>query len=214
MEITPPEHPIRSWREFLSHILTVTCGILIALGLEQMVELHRAHTLAGHARADFRAELANNREKIEATRASDHANGDWLASLTAYGEARLKPNHPKLGDPKGPPATERTFVMLPTSAWEVAVATQAVNQLDFGEARALSAAYNRIAVLNGLSAQARSQWIELSGWRGSDPATLSDGDLRTLLRILYVGFAYAHSLEARDTSVLAAIDTAAAVLKP
>ncbi len=57
MEIHKPK-PVQNWREFLSEISVVVCGILIALSLEQGLEaLHSAHQ-AEQARRDVRAEAA------------------------------------------------------------------------------------------------------------------------------------------------------------
>lgn len=59
MEIHKP-HAARSWREFLVEIGTITCGILIALGLEQGIEaLHERH-IAEEARKAIRAEVSEN----------------------------------------------------------------------------------------------------------------------------------------------------------
>lgn len=46
MEVHPPHEPIHSWRDFLLHLLTITIGLLIALGLEaESAILHGKSTL-------------------------------------------------------------------------------------------------------------------------------------------------------------------------
>jgi hypothetical protein len=201
MEIHSPEHPIRSLRDFLTHIATVTCGILIALGLEQLVERHHNHVLAAHAREDFGAELAENRTRVEAALASDKTIAAWLDANIAYGDGRLK--HAKATqDPTLEKTPTRLFLVLPSSAWDVGLATQAVNQLGFAEARALSRAYNRQATLNGLEAVAREQWLSVARWQGSDTDKLSDAELVDLLRDLRVADAYAYALAGLEASVL------------
>lgn len=40
MDLHPPGGPVRSLKDFFVHIGVVTLGILIALGLEQLVEVH------------------------------------------------------------------------------------------------------------------------------------------------------------------------------
>jgi hypothetical protein len=46
IDVHPPEHAAHSWRDFLIHIATIVVGLLIAIGLEQMVEhLHERHQL-------------------------------------------------------------------------------------------------------------------------------------------------------------------------
>lgn len=44
LDVHAPEHPIGGPRDFLVHLLTITVGLLIALGLENSVEaLHHRH---------------------------------------------------------------------------------------------------------------------------------------------------------------------------
>ncbi len=62
MDIHAPDHPILSLKEFFIHILVVTCGILIALGLEGVREMIHDHGLVREARENFRVEMTQNRE--------------------------------------------------------------------------------------------------------------------------------------------------------
>jgi len=57
MDLHPPGGPVRSVKDFFVHIGVVTLGILIALGLEQLVEAHHRANLAKIAVAGFRREL-------------------------------------------------------------------------------------------------------------------------------------------------------------
>jgi hypothetical protein len=46
LDVHPPHHAASSWRDFLIHIVTIVIGLLIAIGLEQGVEmLHERHSL-------------------------------------------------------------------------------------------------------------------------------------------------------------------------
>ena len=63
MDIHKPK-AAHSWREFLTEIGTIICGILIALGLEQAVEaLHQNH-LRTEAREAIRGELGRNLDQF------------------------------------------------------------------------------------------------------------------------------------------------------
>jgi hypothetical protein len=46
MDVHPPEHPIRPLRDFGMAILTVTCGIIIALGLESALQSRHDRAIA------------------------------------------------------------------------------------------------------------------------------------------------------------------------
>lgn len=60
MDVHPPHGPIRSWKDFTLHLLTITIGLLIALTLEAAVEsLHHRH-MVRDARANLRREIAEN----------------------------------------------------------------------------------------------------------------------------------------------------------
>jgi len=53
MDIHPPSGPTHSLKDFATHILIVTIGILIALGLEGVREHWREQKAVSEARASF-----------------------------------------------------------------------------------------------------------------------------------------------------------------
>jgi hypothetical protein len=58
LDVHPPHAPTHTWKDFFIHIATITVGLLIAVGLEQTVELfHHRHQLN-----EIRAQLAEERE--------------------------------------------------------------------------------------------------------------------------------------------------------
>ena len=135
MDIEGPDSPIRSIRDFAIHIATVTIGILIALGLEALIEAHRNHELVEHTRADFRAEFAANRAAVVADLKRTVAVKTELEGLIGYGQARLAGKDAPLPTL----STTRAFSFLTTTSWETAVATQALIHMPFAEARQISA---------------------------------------------------------------------------
>jgi hypothetical protein len=62
MDIHAPDRPILSLKEFFVHIAVVTCGILIALGLEGVREMVHDHRLVRETRENFRVEMQQNQE--------------------------------------------------------------------------------------------------------------------------------------------------------
>jgi hypothetical protein len=189
LDIDPPEKPIKSLKDFAVHILTVTIGILIALGLESLVEAHRHHELIEHARADFRAEFTQNRAKLAFEATASRAIKQELEGLIAYGQAKLA------NQPATPPALQatRAFVMLPATAWETATATQAFLYLPFTETRDISAAYSRQQVFNTMEARAEDQWFGLAGL--GDPKDMAGADLKTAMEKITIAYAYLISLQ-------------------
>ncbi|HZE42737.1 MAG TPA: hypothetical protein VE058_03070 [Steroidobacteraceae bacterium] len=62
MDVHPPHGPIRSWKDFTLHLLTITIGLLIALTLEAAVEsMHHRH-MVKEARANLRREIVENQK--------------------------------------------------------------------------------------------------------------------------------------------------------
>jgi hypothetical protein len=65
LEVHLPHKPIDSWKEFFVHLITITIGLLIALGLEGSVEwMHHRH-LMREARTNIRQEIVDNQEQVQ-----------------------------------------------------------------------------------------------------------------------------------------------------
>ncbi len=60
LDVHPPHEPVHGWRDFAVHLLTITVGLLIALGLESAVEALHHHELAVQARENIEHELQRN----------------------------------------------------------------------------------------------------------------------------------------------------------
>ncbi len=202
MEIEGPESPIRSVRDFAVHIATVTLGILIALGLEALVEVHRNHELVEHARNLFRTEFAQNRATLEDDIARSAGIKAELEGLIQYGSARLARQRAPF--PALQPA--RRFAHAPATAWETAVATQALVHLPFPEAGAISAAQSKQVEFNALQDRAESQWFELAAY--GDPQHVPDGELRAALQKVTIAYAYFISVQVAERQLRAAYDRA------
>jgi hypothetical protein len=65
VEIHPPSGSIHSFKEFLIHLSMVVLGILIALGIEQVREHFHEKHLVEDARANFCAEIDEQRESLK-----------------------------------------------------------------------------------------------------------------------------------------------------
>jgi hypothetical protein len=61
LEVHPPHAAIHGWRDFFIHIVTITIGLLIAIGLEQTVEYFHHLDQLQVARRELSAELDENR---------------------------------------------------------------------------------------------------------------------------------------------------------
>ena len=118
MDIHPPEHPIHTWRDFLIHIATIVVGLIIALGLEQLVVMIEHH----HEIKETRERLHSERESNILRYHRDISNmRDTVAIL--HGDVRILQylkDHP--GTPAdqlpGIPVWILSTAGIDTSAWD------------------------------------------------------------------------------------------------
>jgi hypothetical protein len=77
LDVHPPHHTASTWRDFFIHIATITVGLLIAIGLEQSVEMLHHH----HQRSELKQQLHD-----EAQRNLDlvHGNITRLKAMRAW----------------------------------------------------------------------------------------------------------------------------------
>lgn len=89
MEVHPPEHGIHSLRDFLVHMGTITLGLLIALGLEGLVENGHHRHLVHTAEQNLHTELRDNMQRLAADKHFlDVTQGELEAGLVALEAAK------------------------------------------------------------------------------------------------------------------------------
>ena len=64
LDVHPPHHPTHGWRDFFIHIATIVVGLLIAIGLEQMVEYVHHRREISETREALRLEREENRKRF------------------------------------------------------------------------------------------------------------------------------------------------------
>jgi hypothetical protein len=136
VDVHPPQHPILSVKEFMVHLLAITIGLLIALGLEGSVEwLHHRH-LANDARENIVQEVrANQADVVRQLSAlpAEEKRLDEILSLVDD-EQHHRPHKP-LGD------FMWTGVLLNDSAWNATSSTGAIAFMDYSEVKGYSQLY-------------------------------------------------------------------------
>jgi hypothetical protein len=65
LDIHPAHHAASTWRDFFVHIATIVLGLLIAIGLEQTVELIHHRREAREARENIEREIATNLDILD-----------------------------------------------------------------------------------------------------------------------------------------------------
>ncbi len=93
LDVDPPHRPIHGARDFLLHIATITIGLLIALGLEAVVEAIHHHHIVASARENIRREVESNQRLITVDlRAIEADRKQMQADMTALRALRRDPN--------------------------------------------------------------------------------------------------------------------------
>ena len=105
--------PLHGWREFLHEIAIIVLGVLIALGLEQMVTSSHDRAGASETRASIRGEIADNlkmtlrRQRTEICVQRRLREIAAFLDATAEGQHSLRPTW--IGAPYAPLAGEAAF---------------------------------------------------------------------------------------------------------
>jgi hypothetical protein len=189
MDLHPPGGPVRSVKDFFVHIGIVTLGILIALGLEQIVEAaHRAH-LAKVAVAGFRSELSYDEGQVRDVLARmPELQGKIEKAISALSAAPI----PGAAQPVNYPGI--SLYLVSTASWDTAIATQALNELSFDAVTRYAQAYGTLRLFAETEREGLSIWEGVSRF-GTDPAALPQDQRTTLIQELR---RYSNALTAID----------------
>jgi hypothetical protein len=193
VDIHPPHHAPHSFREFALQIATVTVGIVIAIGLETGVEYLRDRDLARETRANLRAELTIDLDKLKSLEETLPSELAALDKTIAYGNAYLK-HTPNLKAPDV--SLDRTFPLMPVATWDATAAVGGLRLLSFGQARAVTDAYSTLGGMNEITRQAIVQWMGLSAVMTQGDIT--DAEVISGLPIVREGRSYARALQDLD----------------
>jgi hypothetical protein len=111
MDIHKP-HAAKTWREFFVELGTIVVGILIALGLEQSVEMVREHGLAHEAEQAIAAGMQEDLDRVGYRLAQqpciDRRLDEFARLLADWKDGKAPPSGLRIGDPGDvPPVDQR-----------------------------------------------------------------------------------------------------------
>jgi hypothetical protein len=151
LDVHPPHEPVHGWRDFLLHILTITIGLLIALGLEGIVEWRHHRHLVHEAETSLHNEIESNAQGLPAVLGKVHEeqaalkhDSEVLAYIIKNGKA---PEH------------EETSVSFSIAAfddvsWRTAQASGALAYMNYSEAQKYAELYGEQDELRDVERQA------------------------------------------------------------
>ena len=182
MEVHAPEHPIHTWRDFFIHIVTITIGLLIAIGLEQAVEyLHHRH-LVVEARENIRHEIEQNEKQAESNLTSLQADADLMKSNVE--KARALRQNPHALDKGGEFKSEYSWSSLNNSAWTSARDSGALTYMPVEEVQRYDDLYEMQRMVNADANETFTKQVELAApfFMEEDPSKIRPEELQQLLR--------------------------------
>jgi len=208
MEIHPPEHPIRSFRDFAVQLFTVTCGILIALGLEGHVEHRRDAALAKQTLDAFVTDITPNLQRVQHEHDIAVQVLPLLKAYISFLEAKLK--HVAAKDPGNLPGF--SLLYFRNAPWDAALATQAVRLLTQRETETISRVYAGQTLHNSMIDQLRAELADLESY-GDDTDSLTPDELRQCVRTMRMMTSTGVTLIDMDTQMLVHYQDALAAIK-
>jgi hypothetical protein len=141
LDVHAPHGRIEGWKDFFVHLLTISIGLLIAVGIEGCVELHREHKLVREARETMREEIQGNlksmqdaEENLKKQRALMKKNMDTLT--------RIQENPKDKEAQNASIDASYSTIGLRDTAWKTAQATGALSFMPYDEAKRYSNVYS------------------------------------------------------------------------
>ena len=203
MEIHAPERPINSIKDFALHIAIVTCGILIALGLEGIREAVHNHHLVRETRENVRFEMEVNldhgRDEFPRVAGYNAQLKSLLNDLPA-----LASQHPEQISQRLEHIQNPGYFFL-SNSWQSALSTGALEHMSTNEVNAYGGAAEIIKIYTGLQKEAQTEETRSKAFFTAHPHLTPDqaeeGTERLLLfsraeeALAFVGPQMKHSVE-------------------
>jgi hypothetical protein len=141
LDVHAPHHSIGGWKDFFVHLLTITVGLLIAVGIEGCVELHREHKLVGEARETMREEIQHNsKEMKDAVGKLDQQSAIMKKNIETL--TRIQENPKDKAAQNASINADFSTIGLPDTAWKTAQATGALSYMPYAESLRYSNVYS------------------------------------------------------------------------
>jgi hypothetical protein len=161
MEIHGPEGPTNSFKDFLIHIVIVTIGILIALGLEGIREAIHVHHVVRDARENFSAELQGNRDHLDKELKHDSEMLTNIDQIIAdLPKLRKNPTELRARVAKVYPSG----YFFSSSRWESALSTGALGHMSVDEVNRYAEVNFLVHAYTALESQTNTDWQKLEAF--------------------------------------------------
>ena len=140
LDVHAPHHPIGGWKDFFVHLVTISIGLLIAVGIEGCVELHREHKLVREARETMREEIQYNPSEMKKAVAKlDQQMATMKKNIDTLTRIQENPKDKEAQNSKID--ADFSIVGLRETAWKTAQTTGALSFMPYAESQRYSEVY-------------------------------------------------------------------------
>jgi hypothetical protein len=140
LDVHPPHHRLEGLKDFLIHLLTISVGLLIAVGIEGCVERHQHRELAQEARETLRKEIEKNSKTIsDVLPEIDKKQTKVTNGITFLEHVRQNPKDKSAQH--GSITADYSSTDLDDTAWKTAQTTGALAFMPYEEANRYSGIY-------------------------------------------------------------------------
>ena len=199
MEIHPP-HAIRSVKDFLLQLLTITVGILIALSLDGLLEWRHHKHLVHEAEANLASEIRENQQENAKTMQALVANLEQLKDMLSLVH--------KLQEKRTTPLKDINFSWtledLHATSWNTASATGAIAYMDYAEVKRYTRIYDLQQQFMTIQNRAFDSIVEVYGLSTllqRDMKKVSDAELSHAERVLGLALANAGAIQSLENAL-------------
>jgi hypothetical protein len=183
MEIHAPERPINNLKDFALHIAIVTCGILIALGLEGIREAvhnrHLVHETRENVRAEMEVDIDHSSDELPRVKLYNAELKSLINDLP-----RLAAQHPEQINQRLAQIQNPGYFFL-SNSWQSALSTGALEHMSTDEVTEYGGTAQIIKIYTGLQNEAATEETRCKAFFTAHPRLtpdqLEEGTERLLL---------------------------------
>jgi hypothetical protein len=174
LDVHPPHEKMHGFKDFLLHLLTITIGLLIALGLEGYAEHWRQRELKKDADTKLRQEIRDNAQELVLVHKANASEQENLKRIVDFLNARKK------NEPYDTHQIRLDFTMgdLNSASWKTAAATGALGFMEYDQVQRYSAVYQLQDKYSALQDQTIDEFLQLQSYviYGFDPKKITPVD--------------------------------------
>ena len=170
LDVNPPHEAAHSWKDFFIHIATIVIGLLIAVGLEQTVEVIHHHNQVVQTRRELEHERESNRQRFQMLyEALGHVAHTLAQNTEVYAWLRQHPHAPPAQWPRQLEIIAFPNVPYNDAAWKTAQLSGVLDHMPLHEVNQYNQLYALLAAVNLRQEELRNPIIHLRGVRIDGP---------------------------------------------